>query len=482
MGKKAIAAILIFSAFLRLWISDFKLVFLDYDAFYHARIARMIYETKALPLWDYQELGGIPHYYPPFFHILIAFFKIFLPLDFLEIASFLNVAFGVLAIFVLYKLCSSAFNERTAAMASLIYATLPAIVIRTGLIGRPLGISMFFAVLAMYVFYLYQKNEDKKFLILGVLVMILFSLTHSLFVIVSFVITSASLAVKKFRPAAVIAAVFLFALAYYFDFIFTQYNFSLGYTMEYLPFIRAEKFEFLFQGFDFWVYLGKFLSFANFGLGYLPLTLYGAYLIFKKDRFLGIIMGFGFISAFIKTNIFLMFIFALAISTAVAIDRIMAMRKQDVKYGWALGIWLFLFIIGASFYMNYKYHGEKVEPYVPLVKQVLEGTSFNENNLILSNNIDIGHEIAYYSKASVFLSDLTDAKKWTENYEIYNRLYNTAPGEAIKILDENKIDYILIIENPREEVFPWIKNKFNPGFTFTSKNTTIKLYQHKRRE
>ena len=146
----ALLFILLLAAILRAWISDFTLILLDYDAFYHARIAGEIYQNHHIPTWDQRELGGILHYYPPGYHILLVLGKYFLPgQGFLAIGSILNVFFGVITTLFVY-LIGRRFSENAGLLSALLYAVTPMMVLRSGLWARPTGLSMMLAILIIY--------------------------------------------------------------------------------------------------------------------------------------------------------------------------------------------------------------------------------------------------------------------------------------------------------------------------------------------
>jgi hypothetical protein len=102
-------------------------------------------------------------------------------------------------------------------------------------------------------------------------------------------------------------------------------------------------------------------------------------------------------------------------------------------------------------------HGEKVDKYVSVVQEVLLGAELTDKDLILTNNPNIGHAIAYYSNASTFLSDLTDTKKWTQNKDLFNKLMKESNfTNAKKIMLNNNINYLLIVNSTGERMFPFI--------------------------
>ena len=172
--------IIFLGIFLRLWVSHFKITFIDYDPFYHARIAEYIQEYGFLPRWDPHELGGIPYYYPPAFHILMSVSQFFFtPLSSLEVGSILNVFLGVLSIPFLYLLTREEFGSQIAIIAIILFTVSPALVFRSSLWARPNGLNIFLPILAVYVFSKIQKNTDLTTYLLALLVSIFYIISHS---------------------------------------------------------------------------------------------------------------------------------------------------------------------------------------------------------------------------------------------------------------------------------------------------------------
>jgi len=482
--------ILLAALLVRLYVSGFKAILLDYDPFYHARIARIIYETGALPAWDYQELGGVPYYYPPVYHLLIAALKHILPsLDFISIGSLLNLFFGLAAIIVLYLMLKDAFNENVALLSCAIYAFTPLVVIRTALLARPIGIAYFFAVLSLYFFLKIFNSEklEKKHISTAFLVFLVFSFTHSLFSVFFFILILETAFFGKNKKVLflLIISVSVLWTAYYFDFIINYFEPSLGYTAEYQPFLGKARIA-LFLTRDFWDWIAAFLYLANSNLAYFPLILHGIYISAKK-RFLPVLALFSFLSAFFKSNVFALFLFYVAVCIALSIEEI-GRKLAEKKYRKPAVALLITFIFTTSIFMFTliasltKNSSSRVGSNSEVIKETLEAAPLTEKDMILPNSPNIGHMVAYYTPAKVYLSDLTDTKRWKHNAKIYNRFSAAMPEEAENLIREEKITYILrLLTNESEfSSFSWV-TAINATRIYEKKykteNITVELYR-----
>jgi len=492
MSKKSLFGmgfILAAALLVRLYISGFKVILLDYDPFYHARIARIIYETKALPAWDYQELGGIPYYYPPVYHILIAFFKYFFPsLDYILIGSLLNMFFGLAAVGMLYLILNELFNEKVAMLSSAIYAFTPLVVIRTALLARPIGIAYFFAVLSLYFFLKINNGKlEKKHILSTFLVFFIFSFTHSLFLVFFLILIIESIFSGKNKKILImlIISIMLLWAAYYFDFITNYFEPSLGYTAEYLPFVSKERIApFLTR--DLWDWVAAFLYLANGNLAYFPLVLHGIYISLKRKT-LPFLAIFSFLSAFFKLNVFALFLFYTAVCVSLSIEEI-DRKLADKRYRKAAAAFLIAFIFATSIYMLTaiasltKNSSGNIGDHAEAIKETFGAVPLTEKDTVLANSFDVGHGIAYYTPAMVYISDLTDTKKWKHNVKIYNRLENATPKDAESIVRRESITYVLrLLSNQGEfSSFDWATEINSTKIyekTYGEKNITVELYR-----
>lgn len=435
-----IVAILLLAAFLRAWISDFTLILLDYDAFYHARIADEIYQNHHIPIWDAKELGGIPHYYPPVYHVLIVLGKYFFPgWSFLAIGSILTVFFGVVTTLFVY-LIGRRLGKTVGLLSALLYAVTPMAVLRQGLWARPTGISMMFALLLFYLFLRVRKGN--KYAALALFAALGYTFTHSSVILVLALILVISVLAKdiyKSKTFLKIALVALSAASLYYYMALPYLNFSVSQKGEYMP-VTGPILELL--PFGGWAPLAAALLFLGlFNLAFFPFVFHGIYEMVKWKKMLGMLAIFSFLTAFLWANMFMLLNFTVCIAIAASLVRI---SRISIPPAAAL---ILLAVIGMDAALLTTTQGEKKHQNADIVKEILQDAPLTAENLVLASDPNIGHAIPYYSPANTFISDLTDTKQYNKNRETFDRIMNegTPADEAAALLKENNIDHLLVI-------------------------------------
>ncbi|MBU2560408.1 glycosyltransferase family 39 protein, partial [archaeon] len=426
--------------FLRAWISDFTLILLDYDAFYHARIAGEIYQGHHIPTWDAKELGGIPHYYPPNYHILMVLGKYILPeWSFLTIGSILTVFFGVITTLFVY-LIGRRFSENVGLVSALLYALTPMMVLRSGLWARPTGLSMMLAIMIVYLFL--EAKKGNKYATPALLVSLGYTFAHSSVLLVFSLVLATSIIAKdmyKTQTFLKIALVLLAAGALYYYRVLPHLNFYVSQKGEYMPVIRPIL-EFLPSG-D-WAALAVALLFLGiFNLAFFPVVFHGIYEMLKTQRELAIFSFISLFLVFFGANMFILLNFTVTVAIAVSIFKILRLDKMPI----AVLLLLMVALMDVTLLQNV--HGEKKTIYADAMEEILTDAPLTSENLVLSNDPNVGHAIPYYSKAGTFISDLTDTKQYDKNRMIFDTIIdeNTTPEEAIALMQENNIDHLLII-------------------------------------
>jgi hypothetical protein len=469
-----IVAILLLAAFLRAWISDFTLILSDYDAFYHARIAEFIYTNHKIPCFDTKELGGIPHYYPPLYHLMIAAAKYVLPEpNFITIGSLLTVFFGTLSVFFVY-LIGRRMGEGIGLLSALIYTITPMMVLRSGLWARPTGISMLFAIAMVYLFLNIKEKRD-NYAKLAAVASAAYMLAHSsIFFVLALILATSILARNKSATEAFFTAalVSLFVGGAYYYRALPHFNFSISGKGEYMPLVAPLKELYplgvLEAAFVALLFLGLF------NLAFFPLVYHGVYGTLKQEKELGILTLISLLLIFFKANMFMLLNFTVCIAIAVSIFRVSG------RFGNPAAGLLLLAVLGMDAALLQNTHGEKKAVNADIIEEILSGAPLTSENLVLPSDPNVGHAIPYYSPASTFISDLTDTKQYDKNREVFNKLKdeNTSPDEAMALLIENNIDHLIITGDP----FPFMKgsNKKLILIRETEKNgVKAKLYRLK---
>ncbi|MFQ6135780.1 MAG: glycosyltransferase family 39 protein [Candidatus Hydrothermarchaeales archaeon] len=495
-----LSLILLVGLFLRLWVSHYKLAFIDYDPFYHARIAEYIYEHGALPRWDPRELGGIPYYYPPSFHIVMALSKyVFQQLNFLEIGSYLNIFFGILSIPLLYLLTKDEFDIQVAMLAAILLAVSPALVFRTTLWARPNGLNIFLPILTVFVFSKLRRDLDIKWYITAVFVSILYVFSHSFVILTLAIVWIAILSEGNrksiFATTSIIFITSIIGYLYYYRFVpFLNLSFSpdsWGYTVEYQPLISISLRNLTIAkmlSFDFY-YWGSYLSFYHLSVGLLLIIFGGLPLMYKRGHnFFLILTLFSLLSVFFKVNVTMAFLFMFCIAIAIAISDISYRTRKmrdggEVMWGWSLAITLILIFVLGSVFLTSKMRSAEFIWNTDIVREVLIDVPLHSNNTIIANDPDLGHEIVYYSDANTFNSDLTDVKAWGKHMKVYEMLRDTdfTVPQAVDIMKENGIDHLLLVYDNQTQIFPFARGAITPYFTLVNErsigNRTARLYR-----
>jgi hypothetical protein len=436
-------AILLLGAFIRIWISDFTLILLDYDAFYHARIAGDIYQNHHIPTWDAKELGGIPHYYPPGYHMLLVLGKYILPgSDFVLIGSILTVFFGVITTLFVY-LIGRRLSGNVGLASALLYTLTPMMALRQGLWARPTGISMMLAILLFYLFL--ESKKENKYAAPALIVALGYTFTHSSIALVLLLILGVSVFAKDSRTTKTFIKIALASLAaaslYYYRAI-PFLNFSVSSKGEYMPVTRL--ITELFPINDLTTLATAFLLLGLFNLAFFPLIFHGTYEMLKTQKEIAIFSFISFLLVFFKANMFMLLNFTVCIAVAVSIFRI---KRTSGTPAAALLLLVVLGMDAALLSMN---QGEKKHPNADITREILKGAPLSQENLVLASDPNVGHAIPYYSPAATFVSDLTDIKQYDENRRTFDTIIDetTPPEEAKALIMKNNIDHLLVIGEP----------------------------------
>jgi len=136
---------IVFGLWLLLWLGRNTMFPVPPDSFYHLMVAREVYETQSVPLWnswEWQPLGR-PHLYPPVYHILLALAAVPFHGDFLAAFQNLQPAMLLFAHLTTWYLARWLFGPRRALIALLIVGMDPSLAV-TSILGTPgvLGTSL----------------------------------------------------------------------------------------------------------------------------------------------------------------------------------------------------------------------------------------------------------------------------------------------------------------------------------------------------
>jgi len=168
--------LIIVSFFVRL-IPHRNMMLATYDEYLHKDITlRLVNEGFGIISTDIYSLLGLEAYsYPPMFHIVgSVLYKIF-PSDY-TFYIFPAIC-GALTIYVFYLVSKEILDEKTALLATTLFAFAPNLLYRTSLyIPENLGLFLFTVSLLLFVRYL--KYKEKKYIIYLLALMPLYMITH----------------------------------------------------------------------------------------------------------------------------------------------------------------------------------------------------------------------------------------------------------------------------------------------------------------
>ncbi|MCC6694334.1 MAG: hypothetical protein IT365_01770 [Candidatus Hydrogenedentes bacterium] len=121
-----------------LWLGRNTVFPIPPDAYYHLLVARQVYETGTIPLWNTWEWAplGRPHLYPPGYHLLLAAAAIPFRGDFLAAFRWLTPAILPFAYFTTWYLARWLFDARRAFVALLIVG-MDAVLVFSAVMGTP---------------------------------------------------------------------------------------------------------------------------------------------------------------------------------------------------------------------------------------------------------------------------------------------------------------------------------------------------------
>ncbi len=153
-GLDKLSLAILLALFVLIWLGRNSIFPVPPDSYYHLMVAREIYETHSVPLWNSWEWAplGRPHLYPPLYHVLLALFAV--PFNGDLLAAFRNLQPAMLpfAHLTTWYLARWLFDSRRAFIALLIVGLDPVLVTSSAL-GMP-GVLVTSWVSILVVFFL----------------------------------------------------------------------------------------------------------------------------------------------------------------------------------------------------------------------------------------------------------------------------------------------------------------------------------------
>lgn len=160
---------------------------LRYDSYYHIRAAQFVKDTGGIPFEDPWPEGGRPHLYPPFYHVSLAGLSTLTGASVMDVGRFFLPVISCLTILAIFLVVRRLQNEKTAVLASLLFAFNPYLL--SSAYDSPQVVGIFLAVFAMYC--LVKEKYWQGGLLVGTMFMFdffsafMFSVAFAIFLIVS---------------------------------------------------------------------------------------------------------------------------------------------------------------------------------------------------------------------------------------------------------------------------------------------------------
>ncbi len=218
------------------------------DSYLHIDIALMIVDNGGLLSTDPLSLIGMKAYsYPPGFHLLLAFFLLFLPP--VAGAHFVGALIGALTCIFIFRMSQEIFgDDRVSLFAALFFATSPIHIFRTAMpIPEGFGVLLFTASMLYLIKYL--KTKDVRHLAVSLIVLIAYAFSHrgwTLYILSVFLLLlvyhSHVFRRKRyvFGLFAFIAAVY-YAITEYFSDLISRINVEAVTALGYLKWMGAAQ-------------------------------------------------------------------------------------------------------------------------------------------------------------------------------------------------------------------------------------------------
>lgn len=201
--------LIIVSFFMRL-IPHRTMMLATYDEYLHKDITlRLVNEGYGIISTDIYSLLGLKAYsYPPMFHIIGSILYHIFPSDY--IFYIFPAVCGVLTIYVYYLVSKELLDEKTALLATTLFAFAPNLLYRTSLyIPENLGLLLFTICLLLFVRYL--KYKEKKYILYLLSLMPLYMITHRNWIM--FLLSITCVVVPYFTPYLKKYSKYIIALA-----------------------------------------------------------------------------------------------------------------------------------------------------------------------------------------------------------------------------------------------------------------------------
>ena len=432
----------------------------DSEAYFNLRQIEHITET-GLPLYyDDLSYGGRTYFFPPFFHYMLAFFNLFLPLSLVgKIIPNLLISFLVI---IVYLTAEKITKRKDAALfAAFISGFIPVLFARTIYTVSELTLVVPLVFLAMYCL---MNIQEKRFLYTYLIIILILSLTHAstfflILGLILYLIISEVEIIKRNRAETELILFSTFAFlsiqALFYKKAFLMHGVSLIWKNMPLPIIA--------QHFSQISILGTITQ-----IGWLPFF-YGLYLMFKyifKEKNKYIYMYISLVLPivillwlkWIEPPLGLIFLGATLSILFSEFYKITWEYFKKTKFSrWK---WIFIVVltttflitsVGPAFYLAKGQLNEVVPSYKIEALEWL-GNRTEEKDIVLGA-LGEGHLITYSTKRkNVFDNNFLLIDNAAEILTDVEKIFSSQSRvEAIELLDKYKVDYIIVSDKVKRD-------------------------------
>jgi len=171
---------------------------LRFDTYYHVRVAEIMKETGAIPVSDPWPFGGRPHIYPPLYHISLAAASIASGASVLDVSRFFLPIISSITILGVFWFVRNFRNERTALIASFLFAFNPFLISSSYESPQVIGL-----LLSLFAVYFLMR---KRYLYCGLLLGVIYLFNVFIALIIAAPVILLLLFERRLKQAAITAA------------------------------------------------------------------------------------------------------------------------------------------------------------------------------------------------------------------------------------------------------------------------------------
>lgn len=436
----------------------FQTPYFDQEAYFNLRQIEHISET-GLPAYDDDlSYGGRTYYFPPFFHYLLAFFNLLLPLGWVgKVVPNLLISSLVFIVFLTAKQITK--RENAALFAAFISGFIPILFSETVFAVSELTLTIPLVFLALYCL---MNLQNKKFLYTYLGIIVLLSLTHAstFLLILALLLYLLVMEVEIIRRNRAETELILFST---FVFLWIQ---SLFYKKAFL----MHGVSLIWKNMPQQIIASHFSQVTILGtitkIGWLPFF-YGIYLMFKylfkeKNKYIYMYMSLAvpvvllLWMRWIEPALGLIY---LGVTLSILFSEFFKISMDYFKKTkFARLRYMFMVLLTLTFLLTSVFPAvflaqDQFQEIVP--DSEIEALAWlgEEGGKVVLGALEDGHLIAYLSKKeNVWDSNFLFEEEPSTILEDVKKIYTSQSKiESVGLLDKYEVDYILVSPNIKKD-------------------------------